>query len=202
MAGQTIKTYYKTPVDKEKEKREALQGHSDRRQINREIRDKEIGHDYSKGGTYPERKPFHEREDAPAYGRGEKRPKKSSAPKKPTAPAPSRTEKAKGWLKDRATAIAHETQDLRPRRGTPSPMSTFGMGMPGSSDMFGVGNFGGGRGLQGMMGADPFNEMSPRRPPRPTPAPQRKKKRKTQHREPSGGGPNMFGIPKSMKWMF
>lgn len=199
MAGQNIKTSYTTPVDTEK-KRELLEAHSDRRQLNRQIRDKEVGHDYSKGGTYPEREPFHEREDAPAYGKGEKRTKKSSAPKKPTPP--SRTEKAKGWLKERASAIASETQDLRPRGRAPSPMSTFGMGMPGGNmDLFGVGGFGGGRGLHGMMGADPFREMSPGRP---APAPQRKKKKKrqSQHRESGGSGPNMFGIPDSMKWMF
>jgi len=196
MAGQNIKTSYKTPVDKEKEK-EAMRGHADRREINRNIRDTDQMIEHGKGGPPPKGYTKWQVKEQ------EKRDKAKVKSKPTPAPTPSRTEKAKGWLKDRATAIAHETQDLRPRGPAPSPMSTFGMGMPGSPDMFGVGNFGGGGGLRGMMGADPFREMSPRRPPRPTPAPQRKKKRKTQHREPSGSrGPDMFGIPDSMKWMF
>lgn len=48
------------------------QAHSDRRTSNREKRDSSIGHDYSHGGAYPEREPFHEREDAPLHGREEK----------------------------------------------------------------------------------------------------------------------------------
>ena len=174
MAGQNIKTNYKTPAQSQKDEL-IIKKHHERVALNREIRE--------------------EARDQSLIGKAKRAVE--GIKKSPT------TKKVGEFVKDRAEGIAHETQDLRPRRGAPSPMSTFGMGMPGNMDMFGVGGFGGGGGLQGMMGADPFQEMSPRRPPRPTPAPQRKKKRKTQHREPSGGGmPGMYGIPKGMKWMF
>jgi hypothetical protein len=78
------------------------------------------------------------------------------------------------------------------------------MGLPQNPDLFGVGSFGGGGGLHGMMGADPFHELHPRR--NPQPAPQKKRKRKTKRRAPpaqAGGFPPMMGgIPKGMKWMF
>lgn len=123
--------------------------------------------------------------------------KRNESKEKEKLQEPSKTEKAKRWLQDRAESIAHETRDIRRPRG--NPMRSIGMGMPGSSDLFGVGQFGG---IHGMMNADPFHEFSPRR----EPAPQRKKKRKrqNQHRAPAqpSGLPGMYGIPKSMKWMF
>jgi hypothetical protein len=131
--------------------------------------------------------------------------KRQDAEKKnPPAKAPSKVDKAKNWIQERGRAIAHETQDLRPRGRGSSPMSTFGMGMPSGQDLFGVGGFGGGGGMQGMMGADPFHEMFQRQaPPPPRPAPRKKKGKR--RRAPSGGGapPGMFGgIPKGMEWMF
>jgi hypothetical protein len=177
MAGQNInqniKTSYKTPEQTRKDA-VIIKKHHERVALNREIRE--------------------EARDQSIIGKAKRAVE--GIKKNPT------TKKVGEFVRDRAEGIAHETQDLRPRRGAPSPMSTFGMGMPGSPDMFGVGSFGGGSGLHGMMGADPFREMSPRRPPAPRPA-SRKKKRKTTHREPkSGGMPGMFGIPDSMKWMF
>ena len=172
MAGQNIKTSYTTPAQSQKDAA-IIKKHHERVELNREIRE--------------------EARDQSIIGKAKRAVE--GIKKSPT------TKKVGKFVKDRAEGIAHETRDLRPRGRAPSPMSTFGMGMPGNMDMFGVGGFGGGGGLQGMMGADPFKEMSPRRPPRPTPA--RKKKRKSSHREPSGGGmPGMYGIPDSMKWMF
>jgi hypothetical protein len=118
-------------------------------------------------------------------------------------PVQTKTEKAKAWLKNRAEAIAQNTQDIRPRGRGPSPHTTLGMGLPANPDLFGVGAFGG---MHNMMGADPFHEMYPRR--NPQPIPQRKKKRKGKRRAPAaprsqGGMPGMMGgIPKHMKWMF
>jgi hypothetical protein len=178
MAGQNIKTNYQTPAQTQKDA-VIIKKHHERVALNREIRE--------------------EARDQSIIGKAKRAVE--GIKKNPT------TKKVGEFVRNRAEGIAHETQDLRPRRGAPSPTSTFGMGMPGSPDMFGVGSFGGGGGLHGMMGADPFQEMFPRQaPPPPRPAPQRKKKRKrqTQHREPSGGAPpGMFGgIPKGMKWMF
>jgi hypothetical protein len=124
--------------------------------------------------------------------------KKRNETKEKQPAIPSRTEKAKNWLKERSVAIAHETRDIRPRGSVHGAM---GMGLPSNPDLFGVGSFGG---IHGMMGADPFHEMQPRR--NPQPAPQRKKKRKAAKRRApsqSGGMPGMgMGIPKGMKWMF
>lgn len=176
MAGQNInqniKTNYKTPAQTQKDA-VIIKKHTERVALNREIRE--------------------EARDQSIIGKAKRAVE--GIKKNPT------TKKVGEFVRDRAEGIAHETRDLRPRGRAPSPMSTFGMGMPGSPDLFGVGGFGGGRGLHGMMGADPFREMSPGRP---APAPQRKKKKKrqSQHRESGGSGPNMFGIPDSMKWMF
>ena len=125
----------------------------------------------------------------------------SPAAKKPATP--SKIDKAKNWIQERGRAIAHETRDIMPRG---SVHGAVGMGLPSNPDLFGVGSFGGGRGLHGMMGADPFQELHPRR--NPAPAPQRKRKRKTKRRSSpaprqQGGMPGMMGgIPSHMKWMF
>jgi hypothetical protein len=123
--------------------------------------------------------------------------KRQDAEKKQPA-QPSKTEKAKTWLKQRGEAIAHETRDLRPRH---NPMGNIGMGLPGGADVFGVGKFGG---IHNMMGQDPFHELYPRQAP-PKPRSKRKRRvRKQQRAESMGGMPPMLGggIPKGMKWMF
>ena len=120
---------------------------------------------------------------------------------KEKSPVVSKAEKAKNWIQERGRAIAHETRDIRPRGSVHGAM---GMGLPANPDLFGVGSFGGGGGMKGMMGADPFQEMYPRR--NPQPAPQRKRKRKTKRRvsrpAPAPSMGMMGGIPSHMKWMF
>ena len=135
--------------------------------------------------------------------------KRNEAPEKTTSP--SRIEKATGWLKERAVGIANEMQAPPRKQGKARRAPRGGSGggaapmMSLPRDPFGVGGFGGGGGMHGMMGADPFQELHPRR--NPAPAPQRKRKRKTKRRaaprQQSGGFPPMMGgIPSHMKWMF
>jgi hypothetical protein len=131
--------------------------------------------------------------------------KKRNEPKeKEKSKEPTTKQKVMGFLKDRAESIAHETRDIRPRGRGGSVYGAVGMGLPANPDLFGVGGFGS---MHGMMGADPFHEMQPRRNPQPAPQRKRsKKKRKPSPRAPAsrqGGMPGMgMGIPKGMKWMF
>ena len=104
-------------------------------------------------------------------------------------------EKAKGFVKERSIAIAHESRDIRPRK------QNYGGSVVGGGDPFGVGGMGGPFGGRGI--SNPFA------PPRPAPAPRRKKRKKSAparrappRRQSSGGGVDMMGIPKHMRWMF
>ena len=97
-------------------------------------------------------------------------------------------EKAKHFVKERSIAIAHEMQDVRPRK------QKYGGSVMGGGDPFGMAQMG-----------NPFA------PPRPEPMPRvrRKKAKKRQpvrrappRRQSSGGGNIFGGIPKHMRWMF
>jgi hypothetical protein len=154
------------------------------KQVVENIKDKQRAEE--RGTTAKDFREMKKRQDA------EKKEKEKS-------PVVSKTEKAKNWIQERGRAIAHETRDIRPRGSVHGAM---GMGLPANPDLFGVGQFGS---MHGMMGADPFHEMQPRR--NPQPAPQRKKKRKGKRRAPSaprslGGWSPPTGIPSHMKWMF
>jgi hypothetical protein len=187
MAGQNIKTNYKTPYDKDKQE-DALARQAEERALRREARDKQTGKKtYTKG----------EEKALAKYDDAKLKPKQNP----PKAPVPSKTEKAKNWLQERGRAIAHETRDIRPRGSVHGAM---GMGLPANPDLFGVSGFGG---MHKMMGADPFQEMFPRQapPPRPRPAARKKKRKSASRRAPAqqGGMPGMMGgIPSHMKWMF
>ena len=98
------------------------------------------------------------------------------------------SQKATGFLKERSVGIAHEMQDVRPRK------QNYGGSVMGGGDPFGMGQMG-----------NPFAPSRPEPAPR---RPRRKKakkqkaapRRRSQPRQSSGGG--MMGIPKDLRWMF
>ena len=217
MAGQNIKTNYTQTGTKEPAH------HAERRALNRRLRDTETSEPESKMGNRKYRKetighvgghPISREEHLDIIKRGgrqvfdeDKAAKKKGgeyegpvSPKKSKTPEPTTKQKVVGFLKDRAEAIAHETRDIRPRGKGPGVYGAMSMGLPANPDLFGVGGFGG---LHQMMGADPFHDLAPSRPPAFRTVPQRKKKKGKRRASSSGGPPGMFGgIPDSMRWMF
>ena len=202
MAGQNIKTNYTQTGTKEPAH------HAERRVLNRRLRDIEtIGH----VGGHPISREEHldiiKRGGRQVFDEDKAAKKKGGeyegpvSPKKSKTPEPTTKQKVVGFLKDRAEAIAHETRDIRPRGKGPGVYGAMSMGLPANPDLFGVGGFGG---LHQMMGADPFHDLAPSRPPAFRTVPQRKKKKgKRRAPAPQGGMPGMgMGIPKGMKWMF
>jgi len=145
MAGQNIKTSYKTPQQAQKDS-QILKKNADRVAQNKAIRE--------------------EARDQSAIGKVKRAVK--TVRDSPT------TKRVGQFVKDRSEGIAHEMQpgpERGPRRAS-APMGGMGMRMPQvQQDPFGVGGFGN---LHRVMVSDPFHEL-PRRNPVAPPKKKRRK---------------------------
>lgn len=145
MAGQNIKTSYKTPAQAQKDS-QTLKNHADRVIQNKAIRE--------------------EARDQSVVGKVKRAVK--TVRDSPT------TKRVGQFVKDRSEGIAHEMQpgpERGPRRA-PQRGGGYGMSLPQvAQDPFGVGGFGS---MHRVMQSDPFHEL-PRRNPVAPPKKKRRK---------------------------